>query len=96
MNKDEYVALEERVRRLEELAQQNVSALPEKLTKEIESGENPVRVIRRYRLLTQRELSEKTGLGENHISNIENGAKFNIRTARKLAEALGVRIDDIS
>lgn len=70
--------------------------LPLEVLANIKSGENAVRAIRRHRLLTQRELSEMTGLGENHISNIENGAQFNIRTAKKLAVALEVLIDDIS
>lgn len=96
MSKDDYESLEERVRRLEALSRQTLSTLPQSLRDDIANGENPVRAIRRYRLLTQRELSELTGLGENHISNIENGAQYNIRTARKLADALEVRIDDIS
>ncbi len=96
MSSDDYEALEARVRQLEALSQQNISTLPEALLADIQQGENPVRAIRRHRLLTQRELSELSGLGENHISNIENGAQFNIRTARKLAAALEVRIDDIA
>ena len=90
------LSLEERVRRLEEQIGQAVPALPSAVQERIASGENAIRAIRRYRLLTQRELSELTGLRENHISNIENGAQFNIRTAKKLAEALDVRIDDFS
>ena len=96
MSNEDYESLEERVRRLEALSQQNISTLPEALLTDIKNGENPVRVIRRHRLLTQRELAELSGLGENHISNIENGAQFNIRTAKKLAAALDVLIDDIS
>lgn len=90
------LSLEERVRRLEQQLEQAVPALPNTVQEKIATGENAIRAIRRYRLLTQRELSELTGLGENHISNIENGAQFNIRTAKKLAEALDVRIDDFS
>ena len=96
MSSEDYESLEERVRRIEALSLQNMSTLPEALLTDIKNGENPIRAIRRYRLLTQRELSELTGLGANHISNIENGAQFNIRTAKKLATALQVRIDDIS
>ncbi len=89
------LSLEERVRRLEELAGLLESDLPTDISQKIADGENPVRVIRRYRLMTQRELSEISGLGENHISSIENGKQFNTHTARKLARALNVRIDDI-
>jgi len=96
LKSEDYESLEERVRRLEALSQQSTSILPESLLADIQNGENPVRAIRRHRLLTQRELAKLSGLGENHISNIENGAQFNIRTAKKLAGALEVRIDDIS
>lgn len=94
-NKDQ-LTLEARVKRLEEHILGTREALPASVSEAISAGENPVRAIRRFRLLTQRELSELCGLGENHISNIENGAQFNIRTAKKLAQALNVRIDDIS
>lgn len=91
----EQLSLEERVRRLEELAGLLESDLPADVMQRITDGENPVRAIRRHRLMTQRELSEISGLGENHISSIENGKQFNTHTARKLARALNVRIDDI-
>lgn len=96
MTNDDYTSLEQRVRRLEELSRHNIPNLPDPILKAIQVGENPVRAIRRYRLLTQKDLSELTGLGENHISNIENGAQINLRTAKKLADALEVRIDEIS
>jgi len=91
--------LEERVRRLEEQIEQfaaAVSNLPAAVREELANGGNPVRTIRRHRLMTQKELAELSELGENHISNIENGAQFNMRTARRLAKALNVRIDDIA
>ena len=73
-----------------------IKPVPDEVFSSIAEGENAVRAIRRHKLLTQKELSVLTGLGENHISNIENGAQFNIRTAKKLAVALEVLIDDIS
>lgn len=76
--------------------QRVIKPVPEDVMSSIANGENAVRAIRRHKLLTQKELSQLTGLGENHISNIENGAQFNIRTAKKLAIALEVLIDDIS
>lgn len=98
-DQDDHLDLEERVRKLEVQAEQFaafLSSLPPDVRGEIVSGANPVRTIRRHRLMTQKELAELSGLGENHISNIENGAQFNMRTARRLAEALNVRIDDIA
>ncbi|MEO0882958.1 MAG: helix-turn-helix transcriptional regulator [Pseudomonadota bacterium] len=73
-----------------------LSVLPTDIVREIASGENAVRAIRRWRLMTQKELAEATGMGVNHISRIENGAQFSMRTARSLAEVLKVRIDDIA
>ena len=96
MTIDGYGTLGTRASRVDALSDQRFSSLPEALLVDIKNGENPVRAIRRYRLLTQRELSRLTGLGKSHISNIENGAQFSIRTAKKLAQALEVWIDDIS
>lgn len=90
----EQLSLEERVRQLEEIASVLELDLPSDVMQRITDGENPIRVIRRHRLMTQRELSELSDLGENHISSIENGKQFNTHTARKLARALNVRIDD--
>ena len=92
------VSLEARVEALERKIEAlcgHESDLPGDVSTAISSGENAVRAVRRWRLMTQKELSETTGLGVNHISRIENGAHFNIRTARTLATALNVRIDDI-
>lgn len=70
--------------------------LPPEIVSAIASGDNPVRAIRRWRLMTQKELADQAFIGVNHVSRIENGAQFNMRTARALASALKVRIDDIS
>ncbi|MEL7480304.1 MAG: helix-turn-helix transcriptional regulator [Pseudomonadota bacterium] len=92
-------SLEERVSRLERQLDKltaGMTSLPADVTKVISDGENPVRAIRRWRLMTQRELAEQADIGVNHVSRIENGAQFNMRTAKSLAAALDVRIDDIS
>ena len=46
--------------------------------------------------MTQVELSEKSGISQEHISRIENG-KFtpNVKTADRIAGALGVTLMDI-
>lgn len=97
---DTYVSLETRVSELErlvaKLCMQTSDGLPNCIHMDIMSGENAVRAIRRWRLMTQKELAEAASIGINHISRIENGASFNLRTAKGIAGALGVRIDDIS
>jgi transcriptional regulator with XRE-family HTH domain len=46
--------------------------------------------VRRWRLLTQVELSEASGVGTNTLSRLENGGEANARTVRRLARALDV------
>jgi transcriptional regulator with XRE-family HTH domain len=55
-----------------------------------------IKEIRERIGMTQAELSEKAGLSQEHISRIENG-KFtpNVKTADRIAEALGVTLMDI-
>jgi DNA-binding XRE family transcriptional regulator len=75
-------------------SQQNGSAdLPGPVIKRIEDGENTIRVIRQHRLLTQRELGDRCGIRPNHISAIERGMPYGLKTARRLADALAVPVD---
>ncbi|MFN3911028.1 helix-turn-helix domain-containing protein [Hyphomonas sp.] len=67
--------------------------LPAILLKRIQDGENPVRAIRQFRLMTQRELGERSGIRPNHISAIERGMSYGLKTAKRLAEALEVQVD---
>jgi len=55
-----------------------------------------IKEIRERVGMTQVELSKKSGISQEHISRIENG-KFtpNVKTADRIAEALGVTLMDI-
>lgn len=66
--------------------------IPEDVLKQIEQGENPIRALRQYRLLTQKELSNRCGIRANHISAMERGMPFGLKTAKRLAEALDVPV----
>ena len=46
--------------------------------------------VRRWRLLTQAELSEKSGVSITTLSRLEHGQEANARTVRRLARALDV------
>lgn len=86
--------LERKVEELEERAAASTptaSALPKSVTSRIDNGEHSVRVLREYRALTQKQLGEKCGLWPNHISAIERGQSFSLKTARRLAEGLDVQ-----
>jgi DNA-binding XRE family transcriptional regulator len=69
---------------------------PSSIVDALLSGENPVKVFRTYRGLTQASLAEKTGLNKVYISQIETGnRKGSIETLKTLAEALSVDVDDL-
>ena len=66
-------------------------------TKRILVGENPLRVWREERGLTQKELAARAGVGANHISMIEVGQRVGTTaTLKRLAAALGADLDDLA
>lgn len=85
--------LERKVEELEaSLAQSRIveANIPDGVQIRIDRGESPIRAVREFRMLTQKELGAMSGLRANHISAIERGQGFAVKTARKLAKALGV------
>ena len=52
--------------------------------------------VRRWRLLTQVQLWEQSGVGINTLSRLENGGEATARTVRRLARALGVSPYDLT
>ncbi len=52
--------------------------------------------VRRWRLMTQAELHEASGVGMNTLSRLENGGEATARTVRRLARALGVSPYDLT
>jgi hypothetical protein len=70
------------------------SLLPKDIVDRIANGENPVRVLRDWRDITQMHLSFKTNLSQGHISDIENGRRTGTATAlRLIANVLEVPLD---
>lgn len=71
--------------------------LPHEFMKRLIDGDAPVRVFRNWRGLTQSALAEASGVNRVQIANIESGAKTgSAATLRKLADALGVPLDDLA
>jgi DNA-binding XRE family transcriptional regulator len=59
-------------------------------------GENPVKVWRAYRQLTQQQLAEAVGISVPFLSQIETGKrKASIKVMAGLAKNLSVAIDDL-
>jgi transcriptional regulator with XRE-family HTH domain len=55
-----------------------------------------LRALRQQRVLTLRELEQKSGVAYNTIWHLENGKRdAQPRTLRKLAEALGVEPEEL-
>src|SRR5579863_6877746 len=68
--------------------------LPKDVVDRMTGGENPVRVLREWRDITQMQLSFKTNLSQGHISDIENGRRTGTAAAlRLIANVLEVPLD---
>ena len=66
----------------------NYNFLYQKLSQRIER-------LRKDRDMTQEELAEKAGLHRAYFWDIENGRNISIKTAYKVARALGVKLSDL-
>jgi DNA-binding XRE family transcriptional regulator len=72
-------------------------ALPTAVWAAIESGEHPIRAIRKFRGLTQIEVAKKASLRQGYIADIEAGKKTGSAASLKaIAAALGVPLDVIA
>jgi helix-turn-helix protein len=68
--------------------------LPKHVVDRLAKGENPVRVLREWRDVTQLYLSFKTGLSQGYISDVETGRRRGAATAlRRIADVLKVPLD---
>jgi DNA-binding XRE family transcriptional regulator len=71
-------------------------ALPAPVWAAIESGEHPIRSIRKYRGLTQIEIAKRARLRQSYIADIEAGKKRGSAASLKaIAAALDVPLDII-
>jgi DNA-binding XRE family transcriptional regulator len=70
--------------------------IPLDAVKRMIDGESPLRVYRGLRGWTQAELGQRANVNRVQITDIEAGRKTgSIETVRKLAQALGVTMDDL-
>jgi len=78
------------------LASGDDELIPAEYVRRMIAGERPLRVWRDYRGMTQIALAEASGVNRVQIANIEAGAKSgSIDTLKKLADALGITVDDL-
>lgn len=70
--------------------------LPHDLMKRLIDGDSPLGVYRRWRGFNQSSLARASGVNRVQIADIEAGrSNGSITTLKKLADALGVTIDEL-
>jgi DNA-binding XRE family transcriptional regulator len=96
----EYRSLMQRLEELEDIRdfrdykRSQMESFPAEVVNRLIDGENPVRVWREHRGLTQSQLAVKTGVTIAHISLIEGGKReCSVKLLRAMAGALEVDVE---
>lgn len=103
---EDYLRLVEKVEMLEdiqdydriksEVESGNEEVLPTEIVYALADGENPVRVWREYRKLTQQQLAEIAEISGPYLSQIETGKrKASTKVLVAIADILEVDVDDL-
>lgn len=72
------------------------AAVPHDVMVRLVDGENPLKVYREWRGLTQADLAAKIGVSEGYVSQVERGSRTLSRKAvAAAAAALGITPDDL-
>ena len=70
--------------------------IPGKITYAILDGDNPIKVWREYRQLTQQQLADRAGISKAYLSQIESGKRTGTtEVLSAIARALNLSLDDI-
>ena len=70
--------------------------IPSAIVYALLDGENPIRVWREYRTLTQQQLAEKAGISKPYLSQLEAGKRRgSTNVLQTIAHVLGVSIEDL-
>lgn len=103
---EEYLALLEQAEELEDIRDYDAAKaalergedelIPGEVVHAILDGENPIKVWREYRGLTQQQLADKAGISKPYLSQIETGKrKGATEILSAIAKALDVSLDDV-
>lgn len=86
----------EDIRALKDYETSREEGFPSEVVERLVDGKNPIKVYREYRGLTQLKLSEKVGVNQSYITQLESGKKKgSIRVLKKIVEALSLDLDDL-
>lgn len=70
--------------------------IPSKVVYALLDGENPIRVWREYRGLTQQQLAQSTGISKSYLSQLETGKRNSTTDVlRAIAQVLDISLDDL-
>lgn len=78
------------------LARGEEELVPAAITDALLAGENPLRVWREYRELTQQQVAAEAGISKSYLSQLESGQrKGTTEVLRAIARVLNVSLDDL-
>lgn len=78
------------------IASGNEELIPASIANALADGDNPIKVWREYRGLTQQKAAEEIGISIPYVSQLEtNKRKASIDVMKKMALLLNVDIDDL-
>ena len=84
------------VRSYDEALARDDEYFPIEVVDRLLANENPIKVYREYRGLTQRRLAQSAGIGKSYLSQIESGKRGgSSKVLRAIAKALDVDLDDV-
>lgn len=98
---EDYQAMQKLIEELEDIRDGQLPVdhgeqIPAEVVQSLVTGANPIKVWRQYRGLTATELATKAVISQSHMSSIETGAREpSLPILKRLAEALGVDLDDL-
>ncbi len=91
---DEDIGVARLVARARKEVAEGAPLIPMEVAERIADGEHPIRVLRKWRDMTQMHLSHRTNIGQGYISDLESGRrKGTVAALRVIAEALRVPLD---
>ncbi len=75
----------------------NEESFPAEIADRLIAGENPIKVFRKYRGLTQKQLAKQAKTAAAYRSQLETGRRTgSVKLLRRLAGELGVGLDDLT
>lgn len=90
---DDVAAFDRAVRELEE---QQDEVVPASIAHRVVAGENPIKVWREYRGLSQTALAERSGLSQSYVAMLEGGSRNGTtENLNRLAQALDVDLEQL-